>query len=65
MLPEFNRELDTYHEMDHCEVVPLDEIHKDSFYLPVQGIIKLSSTTTKVRPVFDGSAKSTLWTQHQ
>ncbi len=59
MLPEFNRELDTYHEMDHCEVVPMDEIHKDSFYLPVQGIIKLSSTTTKVRPVFDGSAKST------
>ncbi len=36
MLPEFNRELDTYHEMDHCEVVPMDEIHKDSFYLPVQ-----------------------------
>ncbi len=30
-----------------------------SFYLPIQGVVKMCSTTTKVRPVFDGSAKST------
>ncbi len=28
------------------------------YYLPVHGIFKSQSMTTKVRPVFDGSAKS-------
>ena len=47
--------------MGHLEVVPPDEIDiPDSrcFYLPHHGVVKSTSTTTKLRVVFDGSAKS-------
>lgn len=36
-----------------------DRADQRSFYLPHHPVVKLSSTSTKVRPVFDGSAKST------
>ena len=44
------------------EVVPPEEISKDHsecFYLPHHCVFKESSTTTKLRVVFDGSAKTT------
>lgn len=39
------------------EAVPKDQITKPGHYLPHRPVIKLSSSTTKVRPVFDASFK--------
>ena len=48
-------------QLHHAEVVPPDELHTAPpavFYLPMHGVVKDSSTTTKTRVVFDASAKS-------
>ena len=48
--------------MDHAEVVPQSDLKKlpsDAFYLPMHGVEKEASTTTKLRIVFDASAKTT------
>ena len=47
--------------MGHAEKVPVVDLHKpvdQVFYLPIHAVRKESSTTTKVRAVFDASAKS-------
>ena len=50
----------SYIELGHAELVPLDEKPPAlSFWLPMHAVIKLSSTTTKTRVVFDGSAITT------
>ena len=51
-----------YFEMGHAEPVPvsaLDKAENEVFYLPVHVVRNVSSTTTKVRAVFDASAKTT------
>ena len=48
--------------LGHLEHVPEEEIYNgcsNHFYLPHHAVIKESSTTTKLRVVFDGSAKTT------
>ena len=50
-----------YTDMKHAEPVPAVDLHKQSsevFYLPMHTIRKNNSTTTKLRVVFDASAKS-------
>ena len=45
--------------MDHAEVVPETDLTRpegDCYFLPMHGIIKDSSCTTKLRIVFDASA---------
>ncbi len=54
--------LQEYLELEHAELVPHDDLSKPEynvFYLPMHVVYKNSSTTTKVRAVFDASAKST------
>ena len=50
-----------YMELGHAEVVPAQDLGKDVsqvFYMPIHVVYKDTSSTTKVRAVFDGSAKS-------
>ena len=47
--------------MDHAEVIPKQDVEASvdqTFYLPSHGVMKANSTTTKLRVVFDGSAKT-------
>ena len=47
--------------LDHMEVIPQEEINKPSnevYYLPHHCVFKEDSTNTKLRVVFDGSAKT-------
>ena len=53
--------MNEYFEKGHAERVPLDDLEKSSqegFYLPMHAVKKESSTTTKIRAIFDASAKS-------
>ena len=58
---EFVKAVQEYPTMGHAEVVPIQDLDQDcsaSFYLPMHGVVKEESTTTKLRIVFDGSAQS-------
>ena len=59
---EFSDVIREYFDMGHAELVPAVDLQKpcrDVFYLPMHTVLKESSTTTKMRAVFDASAKST------
>ena len=58
----FQGAVDEYQVLDHAEVVPQSDLKKlpsDTFYLPMHGVEKEASTTTKLRIVSDASAKTT------
>ena len=58
---ELNAVMKEYMELDHAEVVPVSDLYRDHqsvYYLPVHAVKKESSTTTKLRAVFDASAKT-------
>ncbi len=58
---EFNDVMVEYIHLGHAEPVPVIDMKKsnnETFYLPVHVVKKESSSTTKVRAVFDASAKS-------
>ena len=42
--------------MEHAEKVPPDELDLPHYYMPMHSVTKRSSTSTKLRVVFDGSA---------
>ena len=50
-----------YFDMGHAEPVPACDLvaKKESYYMPMHVVMKESSATTKMRMVFDASAKST------
>lgn len=51
-----------YLYLGHAESVPAEDLqkpHEMVFYLPIHAVYKASSSTTKVRAVFDASAKTT------
>ncbi|XP_064386059.1 uncharacterized protein LOC135334711 [Halichondria panicea] len=58
---EFASVMQEYVDMNHAELVPETNLKKPSekvFYLPMHAVRKEDSTTTKLRVVFDASAKS-------
>ena len=58
---EFASVMNEYVELKHAELVPpsdLDKPPNEVFYLPMHAVRKDSSSTTKLRVVFDASAKS-------
>ena len=58
---EFGSVVSEYFELNHAEVVPKVDLEKSPsnvFYLPMHAVRKDCSTTTKLRVVFDASAKS-------
>ena len=59
--PEFDTVMTEYFDLHHAELVPPKDCEKSAdrvFYLPMHAVYKSTSTTTKVRAVFDASAKS-------
>ena len=58
---EFGTIIEEYFNLGHAEMVPLSELHKSHqlvYYFPIHVVTKESSYTTKIRAVFDASAKS-------
>ena len=58
---DFDAVMKEYFEMGHAELVPAIDLERQTcevFYLPMHAVRKESSTTTKLRAVFDVSAKS-------
>ena len=54
--------LQEYNSLGHAEPVPPADLRKPEsqcYYLPAHGVVKDSSTTTKLRVVFDASARTT------
>ncbi|XP_045541461.1 uncharacterized protein LOC123722953 [Papilio machaon] len=60
-IPEFHEEyckfMRQYESLGHMEIVPEIEKKNRAYYLPHHAILRASSLTTKLRVVFDGSAK--------
>lgn len=57
----FSAAVTDYFESGHSEEVPLEDLRKpmsESYYLPMHGVKKVSSTSTKLRVVFDASAST-------
>ena len=58
---EFNIVMQEYFDLGHAEPIPTSDLEKqlnETFYMPMHAVYKASSTTTKVRAVFNASAKS-------
>ena len=58
---DFNAVMQEYLDLGHAEVVPaadLEKLPESTFYLPMHAVYKVSSSTTKIRAVFDASARS-------
>ncbi|XP_055922824.1 uncharacterized protein LOC129953606, partial [Eupeodes corollae] len=58
---QYSKFMNEYLELGHMKEVPPNEIAVDNnrcYYLPHHAVFKSDSSTTKIRVVFDGSAKS-------
>ena len=58
---QFDDVIQEYFDLGHAESIPTTDLKKpveDVFYLPMHTVYKASSTTTKIRAVFNASAKS-------
>ena len=58
---QFHEVVAEYGKLGHAELVPAKDMGKqpaNSYYMPMHGVVKSSSTTTKLRAVCDASAKT-------
>lgn len=56
---DYHGQIEDYIKKGHLEPVPAEDLYKTPhFYIPHHAVFKASSTTTKIRIVFDASAKS-------
>ncbi|XP_065089129.1 uncharacterized protein LOC135710468 [Ochlerotatus camptorhynchus] len=55
---EYHQFIKEYISLGHMRLVEADDENTPAYYLPHHPVIKEASTTTKVRVVFDGSAKT-------
>jgi hypothetical protein len=58
---KFGEVIQEYFDLGHAEIVPTEDLTKppsEVFYLPMHAVHKESSTTTKIRAVFDASMKT-------
>ena len=61
LLPEFLEAVCDYAARGHSERVPAEDLRKpemETYYLPMHGVLKEASTTTKLRVVFNASART-------
>ena len=56
----FQAVVQEYLDLGHARLVPTPShnVSTETYYLPMHGVVKASSTTTKLRVVFDASAKT-------
>ena len=60
ILQQFQEGIASYLQLGHAEEVPPeDQPPTNAFWLPMHSVIKMSSSSTKLRVVFDGSAATT------
>ncbi|XP_072400429.1 uncharacterized protein [Diabrotica undecimpunctata] len=61
--PEYKRLytdfINEYQDLGHMSLVTAEDLKYPLYYLPHHGVLKSDNTTTKLRVVFDGSAKTT------
>ena len=65
IFPEVQKVVQEYFDQQHAEEVPPEDLekHQDQvFYLPIHIVCKESSTTTKIRAVFDASVPTSIST---
>ena len=58
----FQQVVQEYLDLGHAQLVPMPALQlppEYSYYMPMHGVVKESSSTTKLRVVFDASAKTT------
>lgn len=58
---DFERAVSEYADLGHAERVPVAQLLKQDervYYMPMHGVVKEASTSTKLRVVFDASAKT-------
>ena len=59
---EFADVISEYFDLNHAEPVPVEELDKpctEAYYLPMHAVRKETSSTSKIRVVFDASATTT------
>ncbi|XP_043485180.1 uncharacterized protein LOC122513017 [Leptopilina heterotoma] len=58
MKVRYSEFLEEYLSVGHMSLIPKDQLFKDENYLPQHAVFKESSTSTKLRVVFDASCKT-------